>query len=129
MKKLITIVLFIFISNLSFGQIPLKKTGDFYELNDLWKRDSVSVKQLINKFDLHISKLDTVQFFKQFDLTKKLQSEYSHIAYIYILDKKTNTVTMKSIVEQRANPIMNKYVMIVCFDENDNRKVIDILVF
>ena len=64
-----------------------------------------------------------------FDLTKKLQSEYSHIAYIYILDKKTNTVTMKSIVKQRANPIMNKYVMIVCFDENDNRKVIDILVF
>ena len=129
MKKLIPIFCFILFSNLTFSQIPLKKMGDFYELNDLWKRDSVSVKQLINKFDLHISKLDTVQFFKQFDLTKKLQSEYSHIAYIYTLDKKTNSVTMKSIVKQRANPIINKYVMIVCFDENTDRKVIDILVF
>ena len=36
---------------------------------------------------------------------------------------------MKSIVKQRANPMMNKYVMIVCFDENTDRKVIDILVF
>ena len=79
MKKLITIVLLIFISNLSFGQIPLKKEGDFYELNDLWKRDSISVKQLIDKFNLDITKLETVQLFEQFDFAKKLQDEIKAI--------------------------------------------------
>ena len=85
MKKLITIILFIFISNLSFSQI--KRAGSFYELTDLWKRDSVSVKQLITKFDLNITKLDTVQFFYDFDLNKKLHDEKivkNPTAFLYI---------------------------------------------
>jgi hypothetical protein len=127
MKKLITVILFIFISSLSFGQI--KKAGNFYEGNDLWKRDSVSVKQLTNKFNLDITKLETVQFFKQFDFSKKLYDEYSHKTYVYTLYKKTGVVTMESFYDQRSNPIMNKYVMIICMDENTDRKIINIKVF
>jgi hypothetical protein len=88
MKKFISILCFILFSNLSLGQIPIRKAGNFYELNDLWKRDSASVKQLINKFDLNITKLDTVQFFKQFKFNKQLHDEYSHTSYIYIIQKK-----------------------------------------
>ena len=127
MKKLITVILFIFVSSLSFGQI--KKAGNFYEGNDLWKRDSVSVKQLTNKFNLDITKLETVQFFKQFDFSKKLHDEYSHKTYVYTLYKKTGVVTMESFYDQRSNPIMNKYVMIICMDENTDRKIINIKVF
>lgn len=127
MKKLITIVLFIFISNLSFSQI--KKAGNFYEGNDLWERDSVSVKQLTNKFNLDISKLEPVQFFKQFDFNKKLHDEYSHKTYVYTLYKKTGVVTMESFYDQRSKPIMNKYVMIICMDENTDRKIINIKIF
>ena len=87
MKKLIPIFCFVLFSNLSHSQI--RKAGDFYELNDLWKRDSTSVKQLINKFNLNISKLDTVQFFNEFDFNKELHDEYSHTAYIYTLYKQT----------------------------------------
>ena len=94
MKKLITVILFIFISSLSFGQI--KKAGNFYEGNDLWKRDSVSVKQLTNKFNLDITKLETVQFFKQFKFNKQLHDEYSHTTYVYTLYKKTGVVIMES---------------------------------
>ncbi len=43
MKKLIPILGFILFSNLSLVQI--RKAGNFYEGNDLWIRDSVSVKQ------------------------------------------------------------------------------------
>jgi hypothetical protein len=127
MKKLITIVLFIFISSLSFSQI--KKAGNFYELNDLWKRDSVSVKQLTNKFNLNLTKLDTVQFFKQFKFNKQLHDECSHTTYVYTLYKKTGVVTMESFYDQRSKPVMNKYVMIICMDENTDRKIINIKVF
>jgi hypothetical protein len=129
MKNLITVILFIFISNLSFGQIPIRKSGNFYELNDLWKQDSVSVKQLINKFDLDITKLDTIQFFKEFDLNKKLHNEQTYTSYIYTLDKQTNTVTMKSLVYEGIKPRLNKYVMIFCFDDYTNKKIINIKVF
>lgn len=129
MKNLITIILFIFVANLSFGQIPIRKAGNFYELNDLWKRDSVSVKQLINKFDLKISKLDTIQFFKQFDLNKKLHNEHTYTTYIYILNKQTNTVTMKSLVYEGVKPRLNKYIMIFCFDDYTDKKIINIKVF
>jgi hypothetical protein len=127
MKKLITIILFIFISNLSFSQI--KKGGNFYELNELWERDSVSVKQLTNKFNLNLTKLDTVQFFKQFKFNKQLHDEYSHTTYVYTLYKKTSVVTMESFYDQRSKPVMNKYVMIICMDENTDRKIINIKVF
>jgi len=127
MKKLITIILFIFISSLSFGQI--KKAGNFYELNELWERDSVSVKQLITKFNLNLSTLETVQFFKQFDFNKKLHDEYSHTTYVYTLYKKTGVVTMESLYDERSKPVMNKYVMIICMDENTDRKIINIKVF
>ena len=129
MKKLIPILGFILFSNLSFGQIPIRKAGNFYELNDLWKRDSASVKQLINKFDLNITKLDTVQFFKQFKFNKQLHDEYSHTSYIYTLYKKSDKVIMESIYDQRAKPALNKYVMIICMDENTERKIINIKVF
>ena len=85
MKKLLLLSI-ILVSNLSFGQI--RKAGHIYELNNLWKRDSTSVKQLINKFNLNITKLDTVQFLKQFKFSKQLHDEYSHTTYIYILYKK-----------------------------------------
>ncbi len=127
MKKLITIILFIFISNLSFSQI--KKDGNFYELNELWERDSVSVKQLITKFNLNLSTLETVQFFKQFDFNKKLHDEYSHTTYVYTLYKETGVVTMESLYDERSKPVMNKYVMIICMDENTDRKIINIKVF
>ncbi len=127
MKKLITIILFIFISNLSFSQI--KKDGNFYELNELWERDSVSVKQLITKFNLNLSTLETVQFFKQFDFNKKLHDEYSHTTYIHTLYKNSGEVTMESFFDQRVNPSLNKYVMIICMDENTERKIINIKVF
>ena len=120
-------ILFIFISSLSFGQI--KKAGNFYEGNDLWKRDSVSVKQLTNKFNLDITKLETVQFFKQFKFNKQLHDEYSHTTYVYTLYKKTGVVIMESFYDQRPKPVMNKYVMIICMDENTDRKIINIKVF
>jgi hypothetical protein len=114
-------------SNLIFSQI--RKAGNFYELNDLWKRDSTSVKQLINKFNLNITKLDTVQLFKQFKFNKQLHDEYSHTTYIHTLYKSSSEVTMESIYDERAKPALNKYVMIVCMDENTERKIINIKVF
>jgi hypothetical protein len=127
MKKLIPILCFILFSNLSFSQI--RKAGNFYELNDLWKRDSTSVKQLMNKFNLNISKLETVQFFKQFDFSKKLHDEYTHTTYVYTLYKNRDEVIMESFYDQRAKPALNKYVMILCMDENTERKIINIKVF
>jgi hypothetical protein len=127
MKKLITIILFIFISNLSFSQI--KRAGDFYELDKLWKRDSVSVKQLINKFNLDISKLETFRFFKDFELNKELHDNYSYTSYVYILDKDTGVVTMNSYIHEGIKPKLNKYVMIVCFDADSGKKTITIKVF
>ena len=114
-------------SNLGFSQI--RKAGNFYELNDLWKRDSTSVKQLINKFNLNIKKLDTVQFFKQFKFNKELHDEYTHTTYVYTLYKSSNEVTMKAIYDKRAKPALNKYVMIICMDENTERKIINIKIF
>lgn len=127
MKKLIPILCFILFFNLSFSQI--RKAGNFYEGNDLWKRDSISVKQLTNKFNLDITKLETVQFFKQFDFSKKLHDEYTHTTYVYTLYKSSNEVTMEAIHDQRAKPALNKYVMIICMDENTERKIINIKVF
>lgn len=124
---LITIIFFVFITNLSFSQI--RKAGNFYELSKLWKRDSVSVKQLIIKFNLNITKLDTVQFFYDFDLNKKLHDEYSYSAYAYILDKQTNLVTMNSFEYEGIKPKLNKYVLIVCFDAYSGKKTITIKVF
>jgi hypothetical protein len=127
MKKLIPILYFILFSNLTFSQI--RKAGNFYELNNLWKRDSVSVKQLINKYNLNITKLDTVQFFKQFKFSKQLHDEYSHTSYVYTLYKKTGDVKMESFYYELSKPVLNKYVMIVCMDENTDRKIINIKVF
>jgi len=127
MKKLITIILFIFISNLSFSQI--KRAGDFYELDKLWKRDSVSVKQLINKFNLDISKLETFRFFKDSNLNKELHDNYSYKSYVYILNKETGVVTMNSYNHEGLKSNLNKYVMIVCFDADSGKKTITIKVF
>jgi hypothetical protein len=127
MKKLITIILFIFISNLSFSQI--KRAGDFYELDKLWKRDSVSVKQLINKFNLDISKLETVRFFGDFDFNKELHDNYTYKAYAYVLNKETGVVTMNSYDYEGLKPSLNKYVMIFCFDADSGKKTIAIKVF
>jgi hypothetical protein len=89
----------------------------------------VSVKQLITKFNLNLSTLETVQFFKQFDFNKKLHDEYSHTTYVYTLYKETGVVTMESLYDERSKPVMNKYVMIICMDENTDRKIINIKVF
>ena len=48
-------------------------------------RHSLSVK--INKYDLNISKLDTVRFFHQFDFNKQLHDNYSYTAYLYKFNK------------------------------------------
>ena len=127
MKKFIPILCFILFSNFTYSQI--RKAGNFYELNDLWKRDSVSVKQLINKFNLNITRLDTVQFFKQFKFNKQLHDEYSYNLYIYTLYKKTGDITMKSFSRESSKPLLNKYIMVFCMDENTERKIINIKVF
>ena len=61
MNKLLLIIV-ILISNFTTAQIT--KAGNFYELDKLCKRDSVSVKQLLDRFDLDISKLKPFSFFK-----------------------------------------------------------------
>jgi hypothetical protein len=78
---------------------------------------------------LDITKLETIQFFKQFKFNKQLHDEYSHTSYIYTLYKKSDKVIMESIYDQRAKPALNKYVMIICMDENTERKIINIKVF
>ena len=129
MKKLITIILFIFISNLSFGQLQIRKAGDFYELNDLWRRDSVSVKKLMDTYKLTTSKLVTVKFWDEFDLNVELHEKYSYTTYVYVLYKKTGMVTMESVPHVGILPNPNKYVMIYCFDDYVDKKVINIKVF
>ncbi len=49
--------------------------------------------------------------------------------HIYTLYKKSDKVIMESIYDQRAKPALNKYVMIICMDENTERKIINIKVF
>jgi len=127
MKNLIIILCFIFASSISFGQFV--KAGNFYELSNLWSIDSVSVKQLLNTYKLDISKLDTVQFFKQSDLNMKLHKNFTNDTYVYILNKKTGAVTMEAINNVRTYPKLNKYVMVICFDLGLNEKVINIKVF
>ena len=78
---------------------------------------------------MDITKLETIQFFKQFKFNKQLHDEYSHTSYIYTLYKKRDKVIMESIYDQRAKPALNKYVMIICMDENTERKIINIKVF
>ena len=127
MKNLIIILCFIFASSISFGQFV--KAGNFYELSNLWTMDSVSVKQLLDTYKLDISKLDTVQYFKQCELAKKLEENFSHNTYIYVLDKKTGVVTMDSTNHVKNYPKLNKYVMFGCFDLNLDKKIINIKVF
>ena len=127
MKNLIIILSFIFASKTSFCQFV--KAGYFYELSNLWSMDSVSVKQLLDTYKLDISKLDTVQFFKQSDLNMKLHKNFSHNTYIYVLDKKTGVVTMDSTNHVKNYPKLNKYVMFGCFDLNLDKKIINIKVF
>ena len=125
MKNLI--LSFIFASNVSFGQFV--KAGYFYELSNLWSMDSVSVKQLLDTYKLDISKLDTVQYFKQFDLNLKLHKNFTNDTYVYILNKRTGAVTMNYINTVGVYPKLNKYVMVICFDLNLDEKVINIKVF
>ncbi len=127
MKNLIIILCFIFASSISFGQFV--KAGNFYELSNLWSIDSVSVKQLLNTYKLDISKLDTVQFFKQSDLNMKLHKNFTNDTYVYILNKRTGAVTMNYINTVGAYPKLNKYVMVICFDLNLDEKIINIVVF
>lgn len=127
MKKLILFLCFFIFSNLTFCQI--KKAGNFYELDDLWRRDSLSIKQLLNKFDLNVSKLEKVKFFKQNELNLKLHEENSYKSYIYTYDKNTNEITMKSFFKAGKIPMINKYVMMVCFDDFSGKKTITIKVF
>lgn len=128
MKQLLLLSI-ILISNLTLSQIPIKKAGNFYELNDLWKRDSLSVKQLLNKYDLNISKLDTVRFFHQFDFNKQLHDNYSYTAYLYKINKNTGAILMDTFFYKGKKPMLNKYVMIVCFDAFSGVKTITIKVF
>jgi hypothetical protein len=67
MKKLFFLSI-VFISNLSFGQMAIK-AGNYYEYHKLWKRDSVSVKKLMDNYKLDISKLEYFKFFGDFDLS------------------------------------------------------------
>ena len=129
MKKFIPLVCFILFSNLSFGQIPIRKAGNYYEFNDLWQRDSVSVKQLMNTYKLDISKLEYVKFFEDFDLSHKLQENYSYTTYVYMLDKNTGAVSINSIPHEQKLPAPNKYVMVYCFDDFTQKKIINIKVF
>ena len=129
MKNLITIIIFIIISNLSFGQIQAVKAGNYYELNDLWKRDSISVKQLMDTYKLDISNLVYVKFFGDFELSQELHDNYSYTTYVYALDKKTGVVTMESIPHVKKIPKPNKYVMVYCFDNYTDSKIINIKVF
>ena len=126
MKKLLCFG-FLLITNLSFGQI--RKAGDFYELNDLWKRDSVTIKKMLKEYDINISKLDTVQFFENFDFNLELHDNYSYNAYSHVLYKKTGQTTMKFFPYEGKLPRPNKYVMIFCFDDYVDKKIINIKVF
>jgi len=129
MKKLIPIFCFILLSNLSFSQIMARKAGNYYEFNDLWQRDSLSVKLLINTYKLDISKLEYVKFFEDFDLSYKLQENYSYTTYAYMIDKNTGTVIINSIPHEQKLPAPNKYFMLYCFDDFTEKKIINIKVF
>jgi hypothetical protein len=129
MKNLITIILFIFISNLSFGQHAIK-AGKYYELDKVFKRDSLSVKLLMDTYKLDITKLSSVKFFGEFELSDKLHHNYSHSEYTYVLEKKTGVVTLKSLNYNENLLKLNKYVMVFCFDDNTTeKKTITIKIF
>ena len=127
MKKLFFLSI-LFISNLSFGQMAIK-AGNYYEYHKLWKRDSVSVKKLMDNYKLDISKLEYVKFFGDFDLSHKLHGNYSYTAYIYKVDKDTGVVSMDSIPYEKKTPAPNKYFMVYCFDDFTKGKTIYIKVF
>ena len=129
MKNLITIILFIFISNLSFSQPTIRKAGDFYELNDLWKRDSISVKKLMDNYKIDTTNLTNVKFFDEFDLNVELHEKYSYTGYSYVLYKTTGVVTMKTVSYKGSLPSPNKYVMVFCFDDYVDKKIINIKIF
>ena len=129
MKTLITIVIFIFISTISFGQIPLKKAGNFYELSTLMTKDSIAIKQLMDKFGINLSNLKPVKYFKDWDLNKKLQDEYSQTIYTFTRDVETCEVVMKSYFREKDKPVQNKYYTMACFTNWKGRDIINIVVY
>jgi hypothetical protein len=96
MKKLITLIVLVLTTCVGFAQVEssIKKAGNFYELSDLWVKDSVSVKLLLNTYKIDITNLDSVRFFKDFKLNQTLHNEFTYDSYVYIQDKKTGVVTL-----------------------------------
>ena len=129
MKTLITIVIFIFISTISFGQIPLKKIGKIYELSKVMTRDSIAVKELMDKFGINLSNLKPVKVFKEWELNVKLQDEYSENLYVYVIDNETCEVSMKSYFIEKDKPAQNKYYSMVCMTNWNGKNIINIKVY
>lgn len=129
MKTLITIVSFIFISTISFGQIPLKETGKIYELSKVMTRDSIAVKELMDKFGINLSNLKPVKVFEEWELNVKLQDEYSETLYTYVIDNETCEVSMKSYFIEKTIPIQNKYYTMVCITNWNGKNIINIKVY
>jgi hypothetical protein len=134
MKKLITLIVLVLTTCVGFAQVEssIKKSGNFYELSDLWVKDSVSVKLLLDTYKIDITNLDSVRFFKDFKLNQRLHDTFSYDSYVYMLDKKTGVVTLNNIPhtnEYNDNPKLHKYVLIYCFDDYIDKKIINIKVF
>ena len=134
MKKLITLIVLVLTTCVGFAQVEssIKKSGNFYELSDLWVKDSVSVKLLLDTYKIDITNLDSVRFFKDFKLNQRLHDTFSYDSYVYMLDKKTGVVTLNNIPrtnEYNDNPKLHKYVLIYCFDDYIDKKNINIKVF
>ena len=129
MKTLITFVIFIFISTISFGQIPLKETGKIYELSNVMTKDSIAVKQLMDKFGINLSNLKPVKVFEEWELNVKLQDEYSENLYVYVIDNETCEVSMKSYFNEKDKPVQNKYYSMVCMTNWNGKNIINIKVY
>ena len=131
MKKLITLIVLVLTSCVGFAQVEssIKKSGNFYELNDLWVNYSISVKLLLDTYKIDISNLDSVKFFKDFKLNQTLHNEFTYDSYVYMLDKQTGVVTLDSIPHTNTHPKLHKYVLIYCFDDYTDKKIINIKVF
>jgi hypothetical protein len=131
MKNLITLIVLVLTTCVGFAQVEpsIKKAGNFYELSDLWVKDSVSVKLLLNTYKIDITNLDSVRFFKDFKLNQTLHNEFTYNSYVYMQDKKTGVVTLDSIPHTNTHPKLGKYVLIYCFDDYTDKKIINIKVF
>ena len=131
MKKLITLIVLVLTTCVGFAQVEpsIKKSGNFYELSDLWVKDSMSVKLLLDTYKIDVINLDSVRFFKDFKLNQTLHNEFSYDSYVYTQDKKTGVVTLDSIPHTNNNPKLHKYVLIYCFDDYTDKKIINIKVF